>query len=39
MKIAGHKGTLDWEYINKASKALEKTEAVVERIKIRQSKK
>lgn len=33
MKIAGHKGTLDWQHINDASKALEKVEAIVERVR------
>lgn len=33
MKIAGHKGSLDWDHINNASKALEKVEEIVRRRK------
>lgn len=37
MKIAGHKGSLAWDYINEASKALEKVEEIVRRRKTRKS--
>lgn len=35
MKIAGHRGTLDWKHINEASKALEKVEDFIRRTKAK----
>ena len=35
MKLAGNKGTMDWGYIERCGKAIEKVESVIQRAKNR----